>query len=103
MLSNMAPIPDLSGRLPNASAIAALLRYLGQPSVALSSPVILFDANIYLFAEPGEGIKLKKLVETDCSCLVSISSYKKSVPTTLGTCVPSDEHTTASCLLRNLE
>ena len=55
---------------------------------------------LYLFAcdakldsaDPAGGIKLKALVEIDCSCLVSLSSYKKFVPTALGTGVPSDEH-----------
>ena len=36
--------------------------------------------------------KPKTLVEIDCSCLVSLSSYKKFVPTALGTSVPSDEY-----------
>ena len=43
-------------------------------------------------ADPAGGIKLKALVEIDCSCLVSLSSYKKFVPTALGTSVPSDEY-----------
>ena len=43
-------------------------------------------------ADPAGGIKPKAIVEIDCSCLVSLSSYKTFVPTALGTSVPSNEH-----------
>jgi hypothetical protein len=59
----------------------------------------ILSVNIYshvarnsILPTPVGGIKPKTFVEIDCSCLVSLSSYKTFVPTALGTSVPFDEY-----------